>query len=231
MSQYDYTKTPLSIDRLTQEIQQSTIVTALDHMTALGSALSIFFKADLSSDDQTTLSTLVTAHTGVPLPQNIVDNVAIVTQPDPAPFAIPSYRTKRDAISDLISIEKNTVGDIDFKLTAERYVSGGDIIIENAEIGDYVIAMVEDIDGVIPSPYRAALCEAWPIVATYISKAFVTVKVPGSIQAGSITTQIIDTYPLNAKISAGLYLCIEYHAIDSGLTRRIGINYHLTKKL
>ena len=77
MSQYNYTKTPVSLDRLTQEINQSAIVTALDHMTLLGAALSIFFKADLSSGDQTILDGLVSAHDGTPLPANSVTNVKI----------------------------------------------------------------------------------------------------------------------------------------------------------
>jgi hypothetical protein len=110
-------------------------------------------------------------------------------------------------------------------------VSGGDLVIENAELGDYIVAQVEDLDGVIPSAYRAALCEAWPIVAKYINKSWVLVTTPGTIQAGAITSHSIDTYPLNAKITAGLYLCIEYHAVSTGLTRRVGAAYHLTKKL
>lgn len=155
----------------------------------------------------------------------------IKTMPEATPFAQPTYRTKRTAIDDLISCEPDSVVDIDFKLLSEKYVSGGDIIVENAEIGDYIVASIEDVDSLIPSPYRTALCEEWPIIAKYIEKQFVLVRTPGTIQAGSISSFSIDAYPLNAKIPAGFYLCIEYYAVNSGLTRRIGINYHLTKKL
>jgi hypothetical protein len=155
----------------------------------------------------------------------------ISSMPDPTPFAQPTYRTKRDAIPSLISVDPGNVGDIDYKLPTELYVSGGDIVIENAELGDYLVAYVEDMDGMIPSPYRTTLCEAWPVVAKYINKTFIMVTQPGTILAGAMTTHTIDTYPLNAKITTGLYLCIEYHAVNSGLTRRIAVNYHLTKKL
>ena len=70
MTEYDYTKSPCAVDRLTQEIQTSSIITALDHINLLGSALSIFFKDALSEGDVTTLDTLVTNHGGQPLPQN-----------------------------------------------------------------------------------------------------------------------------------------------------------------
>lgn len=158
------------------------------------------------------------------------DAVIIQSLPEPAPFAQPTYRTKMDAIPNIVSIEPNTTSNIDFLMSSEKYVSGGELVIENAEFGDYVVARVQDIDGVIPSQYRAS-CENWPIVNTYIEKSFVSVKMPGTLQQGAITCSKIDTYPLNAKISAGLYLRIEYHAVSSGLTRKVALNYFLTKKL
>jgi hypothetical protein len=97
MSQYDYTKAPVSSDRLTQEIQQSAITVALDHISSIGTLISIFFKLDLSDAEKAILDTIVTNHTGQPLPQNTADPVVITAMPDPAPFAQPLYRTKRDA--------------------------------------------------------------------------------------------------------------------------------------
>lgn len=167
------------------------------------------------------------------LPSHIVppQTVVVQSQPEPMPFAQPTYRTKMDATLDLLTVQPNTIGDLDFKLLAERYVTGGELIVENAEFGDYITAAVEDIDGVIPALYRPALCEAWPIVATYIVKSWICVETPGTLQAGSVSCKTVDTYPLNAKISAGLHLCIEYHATATGLPRRVAMNYHLTKKL
>jgi len=75
MTEYDYTKTPCAIDRLTQEIQTSSIIIALDHINLLDSALSIFFKDTLSDNDKSTLDTIVTNHNGQPLPENQITQV------------------------------------------------------------------------------------------------------------------------------------------------------------
>jgi hypothetical protein len=140
------------------------------------------------------------------------------------PFAVPAYRTKLNATPNIITIAPNTNEDINYVLTEERYVTGGSICIQNAVLGDYIEATVSDIDEIIPSPYRAALCEAWPIVGTYIEKNWIEVQ-------GEYSTMRINTYPLNAKITAGLYLSIKYYAVNSGSDRKVVVNYHLTKKL
>jgi len=69
MNEYVYTIDPLSVDRLTQEIQQSAIVTSLNHIDSLGDQVSIWFNAALSGGDETLLDGIVAAHTGVPLAQ------------------------------------------------------------------------------------------------------------------------------------------------------------------
>jgi len=59
------------IGRLTQEIQESAIITALDHIDCGGDACDIYFKAALSSGDETVLDGIVAAHTGAPLAPNL----------------------------------------------------------------------------------------------------------------------------------------------------------------
>ena len=168
---------------------------------------------------------------GQPINMPPTETVTIKSLPELLPFAQPTYRTKRNATASMISINAGDNQDMKFQLTAERYISGGCLIVENAEFGDYITAEVEDIDGLIPSIYRTTLCEAYPIVSTYVEKEYVKISTPGSIQAGSISLHDIDTSPLNAKLTAGLYLCIHYYAVNTGLTRRVAVNYHLTKKL
>jgi hypothetical protein len=68
MESYQFTKTPVNIERLAQEIQASSITIALDHITTLGAAITIYFKAALNTDEQTILGALVTDHTGEALP-------------------------------------------------------------------------------------------------------------------------------------------------------------------
>lgn len=64
---YNYTKSPVAVDRLEQEIRSSAILTALNHATTLGTALTVTMRDVLSSGDQAALDALVSAHTGVPL--------------------------------------------------------------------------------------------------------------------------------------------------------------------
>lgn len=149
----------------------------------------------------------------------------IISQPNPAPFAEPSFRTKRSATANLVTIAPGSSGTIDYYITQERYVAGGTILVSGAQFGDYATAEVRDIDGVIPSPYRAALCENWPTVAKYIEKEWI------EAHDSNIAMHKIDTYPLNAKITAGLYLRVTYYTTNAGPNRTIGVNYFLTKKL
>ena len=79
MTKYSFNKALVSIDRLTLEIQQSSIVTAVDHMDFTSPNLDVYFRATLSSPDETTLNSLVAAHSGLPLPQNVVQSVSVMT--------------------------------------------------------------------------------------------------------------------------------------------------------
>ena len=78
MTKYSYSKTPVAIDRLTQEVQQSAILTALDHMDYTSPNLDVYFKADLSVEDQAILDALVLVHGGLPLPVNTTQPVSVV---------------------------------------------------------------------------------------------------------------------------------------------------------
>jgi hypothetical protein len=226
---YTYTISPVSLDRLEKEINDSKdIYVKIDHISALGSSVDIVFLNDLTQAEQDVLSTIVANHSGEPLPEEVTTQpVEIISQPsiEQLPFAQPTYRTKRNATSSLITVPVGGSASIDFQLTAERYVSGGMILAQGAEFGDYATASVYDKDGVIPAPYRAALCENHPIIAQYIEKEWIKVK------NSDIAQHEINTYPLNAKISAGLYLRITYFATNAGSDRLIAVNYYLTKKL
>lgn len=140
---------------------------------------------------------------------------------DTPPFAKPTYRTKNNAISNIASVPINSSLNIDLLISEERYVSGGTMIVENATLGDYITAEVVDKDGAIPEAYRADLCENYPTVNIYVEKMWIDPQNP----------TILDTRPLNAKITAGLYLRITYYAINEGSTRKVAINYDMQKAL
>lgn len=59
---YTFTITPFNSDQFTTQILQSTISTALDHISTDGSTVNILFKDVLSSGDETTLDGLVSAY-------------------------------------------------------------------------------------------------------------------------------------------------------------------------
>jgi hypothetical protein len=222
--QYTYTKTPVSVDRLTQEIVQSSITIALNSITAFGVEITVGFKASLSESEKSILDVIISAHSGEPLPDHD-QQMAITALPEAKPFASPDYRTKRDSTAFISTIEAGSSVNLDYILPETRYVSGGSLIVKNAQFGDYISASVVDVNGVIPQAYRASLCENWPIVSTYICREWVEVS------DGVHTKHRVDTYPLNAKITQGLFLRITYNATNSGNTREACVNYNLTKKL
>lgn len=223
---YAYTKSPIAVDRLELEIRKSAIVTALRHATLLGTNQLTVTMADvLSSGDQAILDAVVSAHTGAPLilvvPPTVV---SVATLPDSAPFAAPSFRTKWDAAPDIVVVQPNTPDFIDMVLSQEKYLYGGELIIENAELGDWISAEICDMGNVIPGPYQTLLAENWPTVAQYIVKRFIRPMTPTS-------TVAIDTRPLSAKVTAGLYLRVNYHPTATGVARRVVVNYFGAKKL
>jgi hypothetical protein len=86
----DFPNQKVDVPRLTQEIQESSIVTALDHITVYGPDVppqpwcDVVFKDPLSAGDQTTLDGLVAVHSGEPLP-NVQPVVPSDTDGDPLP--------------------------------------------------------------------------------------------------------------------------------------------------
>ena len=61
----------VATDRLTQEIQMSSITVALDYIGTEGDELDIYFKADLSSGELAVLSGIVQNHSGISLDSSI----------------------------------------------------------------------------------------------------------------------------------------------------------------
>ena len=115
---YIYTKTPVAADRLTLEIQQSTISIALDYINVSGDQLTIYFKDELSIADKTTLDTIVSNHSGIPLPDNTSKPVTVTTPVDTismceveSDFRPNSSRTITDATANLkLDSDWNLIG-------------------------------------------------------------------------------------------------------------------------
>ena len=68
MAVYSFSKSPVNIDRLTLEINDSSISSASYQYASYTSPnLDIAFDGDLSGQDQTTLSGVVSNHSGLPI--------------------------------------------------------------------------------------------------------------------------------------------------------------------
>lgn len=77
-------------DRLTVEIQQSAILTALDHIDTNADECDVWFKAELSSGDETVLDGVVAAHSGEPLAPP--PSQTVITSSDGTPVDISANR-------------------------------------------------------------------------------------------------------------------------------------------
>lgn len=142
------------------------------------------------------------------------------------PFADPLFRTKIKACDSVISVSPGDTGICDVKLTEDLYLYGGSVIVQNPFFGDFITACVYDKESVIPEPYRATLAENWPVIASYVDKKFIEIP-----HEGMTASDTLDTRPLIAKITAGLYLRTIYHATNAGIPRLFVTNYNLLKKL
>lgn len=147
-------------------------------------------------------------------------DISVVRMPAPSPFSEPSFCVKRDAISSIATVSKNSSLNIDFKMLHTRFTHGGVLFGENIMLGDYVSACIIDLDGIIPEFMRGQFVD-YPIVTTYVVKEFIK----------PVGCHEINTYPMGGEVGQGLYLRITYNATDSGEDRKIAINYYLAEKL
>jgi len=108
---------------------------------------------------------------------------------------------------------KTSTTNIDFKLTEERYLNGGQMIIKNHVIGDYVKFQVIDKDNILGYGSNVVLDE-------FISKWYITDT--------STQPEILLAYP--AKIVANLYIRIIYVSVGTLLDVNFYCNLYLHKK-
>ena len=197
-SEYDYTISPLAIDSLTQQIQQSSIVTALDYINALGSATTIFFKAALSDADKTTLDAVVAAHTGIPLVQNQASKVIQILGADTVTLC--PFGTIFDAPA-------NQTTTFDFKLNTGCYIKGGVMYASPGNVGDSIIVQIVDVDNIMG-------VGANTVIAIYVDNWYV---IPQDMNA-------IEDVSLSEPIPAGLYIRFVYTNSSTTLDTKVIMN-------
>jgi len=160
--QNDFPNHKVAPDRLTQQIQQSAIVTALDSINTSGDLCAVIFKAALSTGDVTILDGIVATHSGEPLPNDVpapVQSYSGVATPSPIttdgrPVALnnlfPDYvmlymagagddSTTGRGNGTVFQAQSDAAGDTDveFYFNDWIYIAGGNMRVEGAALGDY----------------------------------------------------------------------------------------------
>lgn len=145
VTKYAFSKL-MDIPSLVTQIQASSIVTVLDHIDATDSECDVWFKDALSSEDETTLGT-------------VVDNYAYIAPPGPPAMEVVTQYEKNDKTLKLArdsgTVDENGTVTLYFKVPGTfgsgdgRFVVGGYGISEDYNKDDYVIVRVEDKDRII----------------------------------------------------------------------------------
>jgi len=145
--------------RLTREIQQSSIATALDYINTSGDDCDIWFKDALSAGDKTTLDGIVATHSGEPLPAT-ASPVTIagarfdsdgkqVIVPTPAPSGSYTWYTSQGDVLDPLARGEGQLARVTFA-AAETGVKTVELVFSEAVYihdGEINWRGIEDFDG------------------------------------------------------------------------------------
>lgn len=109
---------------------------------------------------------------------------------------------------------KNTTTNIDFKIDKDDlYCSGGEIIVKDAEHGDYIEIQILDIDNILG--YGANT-----VLQTYLKKWYIDYR-------GKNTLEV----PYAGYIYKNLYLRLKYTSVGTTYDVKVAVNYsfHIEK--
>ena len=133
---YTYQK-KVNAGKLKTEVSASPIVVALDYINATEAQVEVVFKASLDQQQVEILDGVISSHVFT-LDEIPPQEVSVVSQPGPEPFAVPTFRTKWDATPNTLVMIESSTETIDYRLPEELYVHGGEIIFTGAKIGDFL---------------------------------------------------------------------------------------------
>lgn len=156
MSTYNYSiasdtaNAKVDTPKLSSEIQASSIVPSLDRIDTDGDSLTIVFGSELSSGEETTLTGLVGAHDGEPVPEIDLTRTSeghLITAPTfEYDFDLDGYFQGY-----LYTASAGVTSIFDELITTEIKLRAGwyEILDNNAAIGDYIDFSVVDKDDVL----------------------------------------------------------------------------------
>lgn len=165
-----------NINALTSEIQGSSIIIALDFINMSGNDVDVWFKAPISAsdpDDVSALNAIVAAHTGVPLPDESVQNVNIESQSEgcsikssPVGFQdLTGYNVYRKGYKFTVTADSTYEHEISY--TSDMMLQGLAYKLDsNPHEDDYMEVEIVDVDGIV---YPADT-----ILVTFASTLYVT---------------------------------------------------------
>jgi len=146
----DFPNDKVATDRLAQEIRDSAILTALDHIDTSGDACDVWFRAELSSGDVDVLDALVAAHSGEPLADPVEPRAAdgkLYVSPDMWPLGtLTNFTGAADDVAngvvgtDLLAVESTEVEDKakTLQFIEASYLAGGHIQYKGGVLGDHI---------------------------------------------------------------------------------------------
>lgn len=208
----DTANAKLAADALKKEIEDSSIVIALDYIAALGDILDVYMKDSLSTGDETTLNNTVSAHTGVGLDAD-PETVTVSNETPVHTFALAegsNLRARLIGIHKNATATKNTITNIDWEIpqvsylgqNKQTYMDGIIFKATDSVDGDRMSFQVVDVDGDV-YPAGTVLDEFgkdWPVIPD--------------------EKEIIRLY--KAKLIPGFYIRIVYDSI--GTTNDVKLN-------
>jgi hypothetical protein len=204
---YYYTKN-VNTDLLLKEIQDSAIVTAINYITLQGASLSIAFKAELSISDETLLTSVVTNH-DANAPFSSGEMPVDVKLPVRVKAFSDSEGMRFRGASFIDTVAADSTKSIDYKITEERYINGGKLIVKNMGDDDRITFQVVDKDNIFGFGAGVVLDE-------FIKDFYLPLN-------ESLNVQL--EYP--ARIMAGLYLRLIYTNTNTTETATVKCNLYL----
>ena len=214
--QYTYQKV-VNPDGLQKQIQESDITIALVGVSLTETTTTVEFKAPLSSAEETTLGNIVTQHDASVVVTQPPLSVSIDQPKDSDGFPLLKNSPFADSIgfrfrgaSFKVNITGNSTEDYDYLLTAERWVNGGCLIINNRGADDKVTFQVVDKDNLFGFGAGVVLDE-------FINDFYIP-------EDGKL--EITLDYP--ARLIQGLYLRMKYTSTHvDGCTVKCNLYLHM----
>ena len=210
------TEADISLEALNDELQASSIVTALDYIERSGDTVDIWFKEALSAGDQTTLTNVVNTHTGVwvdPQEFSFSSWGAVVTSKTHSSY---EEDTKfKGMLIQASGVDTDTI--YDHLITTELYMAGGQYWADGGVIGDYAECSVVDKDDVL------GLFDTYGLVSGVDVLELTKFAETIYLKPGGCESTVFDTDDVS-YVASGLYLRTKIHT-TTATSVDLGVNY------